>query len=232
MTEPDVALTDYGLTLECGLFLALLWRAPIRRPELRPWLLTFFGSLAVASLLGGTVHGFFLDRQPAEKWLWSATLLAIGVNALSIWALAAHLLLARHAAYWFTTAAAVLFVLYAAVVLFLKEQFWVAIVDYAPAGLFLLAALWWTYRQTGNRGAVLGVWAVGISLFAALVQQLRVALHPVYFNHNALYHVLQAFALFLGFLASWRLVEGAGDRMAVPVASEREEASAAAKPLI
>ena len=50
--------------------------------------------------------------------------------------------------------------------------------------------------------------AVGISLFAALIQQLRVALHPVYFNHNALYHVLQAIALDLVFLASRRLVEG------------------------
>jgi hypothetical protein len=228
MTEPDVALTDYGLALECGLFVLLLWRARIRRPELHPWLLAFFGALAVASLLGGTVHGFFLDRQPAEQWLWSATLLAIGVNALSIWALAAHLLLAGRAARWFAAAAGFLFALYAAVVLFLEEQFWVAIIDYAPAGLFLFTALGRTYRHTGNRGAVLGMWAVGISLFAALVQQLRVAVHPVYFNHNALYHVLQAAALFLGFLASRGLVEGEAAPPVVLPASEPGEGADAA----
>ena len=53
--------------------------------------------------------------------------------------------------------------------------------------------------STPQTGGGPGMWAVGISLFAALVQQLRVALHPVYFNHNALYHVLRAAALFLGF---------------------------------
>jgi len=31
---------------------------------------------------------------------------------------------------------------------------------------------------------------------AAAVQQARIALHPNYFNHNALYHLLQAIALF------------------------------------
>jgi hypothetical protein len=75
------------------------------------------------------------------------------------------------------------------------------------------------------------MWAVGISLFTALVQQLRVALHPVYFNHNALYHVLQAAALFLCFLASGRLVEGEMDRAAVPVGSEPRGSLAATKPL-
>jgi hypothetical protein len=41
------------------------------------------------------------------------------------------------------------------------------------------------------------------SILAALLQQARVSIHPVYFNHNAVYHVVQGIALVLlyrGFL--------------------------------
>jgi hypothetical protein len=41
-----------------------------------------------------------------------------------------------------------------------------------------------------------------LTLVAAAVQQARIALHPTYFNHNALYHLLQAIALFLIFRAA------------------------------
>ena len=36
-----------------------------------------------------------------------------------------------------------------------------------------------------------------LSVLAALLQQARIAIHPVYFDHNALYHVVQAAALVL-----------------------------------
>jgi hypothetical protein len=34
------------------------------------------------------------------------------------------------------------------------------------------------------------------------VQQLRIAVHPVYLNHNALYHVIQFVALWMIFVAA------------------------------
>jgi hypothetical protein len=42
-----------------------------------------------------------------------------------------------------------------------------------------------------------------MSAGAAMVQQARLAIHPVYFDHNAVYHVVQSIAvLFLYF--GWR----------------------------
>ena len=39
-----------------------------------------------------------------------------------------------------------------------------------------------------------------ISTFAAAgVQQTGLAMHPIYFNHNALYHLIQGLALFMVF---------------------------------
>jgi hypothetical protein len=45
--------------------------------------------------------------------------------------------------------------------------------------------------------------SLALSIVAAVTQQARIALHPVYFDHNAVYHVIQAIALvvlYFGFL--------------------------------
>src|ERR1700731_5507454 len=83
MTQPYVALTDYGLSLECIIFMFLL--APVRFLQgARFWFFVFFSSLAAAALIGGTVHGFF--EQPSfvgERILWPLTMICIGVTGLS-----------------------------------------------------------------------------------------------------------------------------------------------------
>jgi hypothetical protein len=58
-----------------------------------------------------------------------------------------------------------------------------------------------------RRGLFLAAGGLALSLAAALLQQLRVGIHPVYFNHNVLYHVLQALVLYLLFLGSRSLRE-------------------------
>src|SRR2546426_7467653 len=101
MTEPDVALTDYALAIECALFAYL-----VRRREHA----LFFGSAAVASLAGGTVHGFFLDaRTLGNEILWRITLIAIGVTAASAWAIGARGLFSAPMARRITIAAAAAF---------------------------------------------------------------------------------------------------------------------------
>src|SRR2546429_5965796 len=98
MTEPDVALTDYALALECTVFAYLLQRKEHA---------LFFGSAAVASLAGGTVHGFFLDdRMLGNAVLWRITLIAIGVTAASAWAIGARVLFPPPTARRITSAAA------------------------------------------------------------------------------------------------------------------------------
>jgi hypothetical protein len=83
MTEPDVALTDYGLAIECALFSYLLYRRGGQQP-LRGWFVLFFASTGLAAFTGGTVHGFFLDVETkGYAILWPLTLVAIGITALS-----------------------------------------------------------------------------------------------------------------------------------------------------
>jgi hypothetical protein len=207
VTEPDVALTDYAVALECVLFLVLLQRHGTRPGGLRPWFALFFASVSAASFFGGTVHGFFLDeRSLASAVLWPMTLLATGVTALSAWAIAARLLFSRRVANWILVAAVVQFAVYTFVVLFRTQEFWVVLLDNLPAVGCLLFAFSQTYRRDRERNLLLAVGGLALTLVAGVLQQLGVGIHPVYFNHNALYHVFQAIALFLFFLGARRLI--------------------------
>src|SRR5256885_3890327 len=133
MTEPDVALTDYALALECTVFAYLLHRTEHK---------VFFGSAAVASLAGGTVHGFFLDaRSLGNVVLWRLTLLAIGVTAASAWAIGARVLFAAPTARRITIAAAAALGAYGVVTMFITQEFRAAGGFFLPARLVLLVAL-------------------------------------------------------------------------------------------
>lgn len=201
MTEPDVTLTDFGLALECAIFALLVTRTS--RPPMRRWWVIFFGSIGVGALCGGLVHGYFSDESTAAWAItWRAALLAIGATSVAAWSLGAYLqqgdrlgAAVRRAAVW-------TFVIYAIIVLTVSTSFFVAVLMYLPATLFMLVAIVDAYRRSPTRAEAYGIAGLVLTLVAAAIQQLRIPIHPDYFNHNALYHVVQAIALFLIFIAA------------------------------
>ncbi len=200
ITEPDVTITDYGLALECALFTYLLCRGRNRRPPLRTWFALFFCSVGAAALTGGTVHGFFLDeRTLGSRILWPVTLLAIGLAALAAWGIGARIQFSGTVARWFSIAAAAEFAVYGVLVLFVTQEFRIAILNYLPAAFFLLGAFFLAYRRTRARSVLVGLLGLALTFVASAVQQSGLGLHPIYFNHNALYHLIQAAALFMIF---------------------------------
>lgn len=197
MLEPDVTLTDLGLALECAAFAWLLLRDPGTPP--RRWFGAFFAVLAAAAALGAAEHGFVADKaSPAGAAVWTATLLAVGLAAVAGWGAAARLALGSRAARAVTAGVATAFAVYAAIVVGGDRRFLVAIAFYLPAAAFLLVAFVLAARR-GRAGVVAGAWGLALTFVAAAVQQGRVALHPRYFDHNALYHLIQAAGLYLVF---------------------------------
>jgi len=201
MTEPDVTLTDYVVCAECAVFAWLIARQPTDLVELRRWAVLFFVFTALAALFGGTVHGFYADVNGGiGRVLWKISMLAIGATALAGWAIGAQLLFGdvRRDV---LAIAAILTVAYAVVIVFVTDAFWVAVAGYLPAAAFLFLAFLRAAVRGQTAWAGLGTGALALSFAAAAIQQLRIALHPVYFNHNALYHFVQAVALALLFIA-------------------------------
>ena len=158
----------------------------------------FFSATALASLAGGAVHGFFAD----SKILWRFVLIALGVVSASAWALGARLLLTDRVAGFVTAGALVELAVYTLLVVFVTDSFSIAIANYLPSTLFLIVAFVASYRSGAGTPVAIGLCGLLLTLVAAAVQQARIALHPTYFNHNALYHLLQAIALFLIFRAA------------------------------
>ena len=206
MTEPDVVLTDFVLAAECALLAHLLWRAGPASSALRGPFVAFFASIGASALAGGTVHGFFLEAGVAHRLLWGATLLAIGVTAAAAWIAGARMLFRAPIAGAIAWAAGLALAGYAARVLSEAQAFRVAILFYLPAALFLTVAHLVLFVRTRTPEVGAGLAGLALTFLAAFFQQARVALHPVYFTHNAVYHVLQGAALFLIFMGARRMV--------------------------
>ena len=201
MSEPDVTLTDFALALECALFSVLVLRSS--QPPLRRWWFVFFAAIGVGALCGALVHGWYSDESTVV-WsiLWRATLLAIGVTATATWTIGAYLQMGERLGAAVRRAARWIFVIYAIILLTVSTSFFVAVLMYLPATLFMLVAVVDAYRRSPTRAEAYLIAGLVLTLIGAAVQQLRIAIHPVYFNHNAFYHVIQAIALFLIFLAA------------------------------
>jgi hypothetical protein len=203
LIEPDVALTDFGLAAECALFAGWLLRRGLTGNPLRRWFVVLFAALSLGALLGGITHGFLPDAaSDAARMVWNATLIAIGVAALASWAVGAHVLFANSTARWFTAAAALLFAINVAVVLYVDQSFLVAIIFYAPAIVFALVAFVLAYRTSGKAVLLFAIAGIVLSLIAAVIQQTQTGIVALGLTHNALYHVVQAVGLLLIFLTA------------------------------
>jgi hypothetical protein len=210
LLKPDVTLTDFGLAVECAFMAAWLHsRAPAGSP-LRGWFVTFFAASSIGALLGGIAHGFLPDIQSTiYRVIWSATLLAIGIAALSSWAIGARLLFSEAAAKQVLVLAALLFAVYVAAVLGLSQSFAVAIIYYAPAVAFLLVSFVLTYLRRPRTYLVAGIAGLVLSFMAAAIQQTKTDIVSLGLSHNGLYHLVQAAALLLIFLAARGLMQEA-----------------------
>lgn len=202
MTEPDVTLTDYLIALEAAVFAVLVWRGGVSEHLRLPFTI-FFGATALAAAAGGTVHGFFATGSTTlGVALWRLTLVALGVTAFAAWMIGARMLLPEAPAYRVQVLAAIIAAAYTVVVVAVYDRFWIAIIHYLPPTLVMLAAFLVASFAGKSPSALAGLLGMVLTLVGAVVQHRKIALHPTYFNHNALYHAIQAIALWLIYLGS------------------------------
>ena len=191
--EPAVVLTDLGLAVLGGVFAwRLRWPAP-RGP--RPALL--LGGLASAALWGAVFHAFFPAKTatPGGHVVWMLVALSIvvvtGVLLSLVIAVRRPDLEPRVSRSWAIGFAT----LFAAVIVFVDESFRTIVRFFGPVLLVTVIVAIIEAAQTGSRAWALIAVGLGLSGVAAVLQQAGVALHATYFDHNAVYHVVQAGAL-------------------------------------
>jgi hypothetical protein len=154
-----------------------------------------FVATGVAAVLGGTSHGYapVLDKQ-THGLVWRLTYVTVGIaNFCILYGAALAVVPGR----FLRAAAAILALrlLVVAVALIVLAQFRYVLYDYAITllGLLALAAVRGGRGQLGARWVIAGV---VFSLLGGLVQLGRIGQGRV-FNHNDLFHVLQAIGIAL-----------------------------------
>jgi hypothetical protein len=215
IAEPDVALTDYALVVETFLFTFWMYRIrPLSSKSLQRWFLLLFASIGIAALVGGTVHGFLTDaRSQAARICWLMTMILLGITALSEYGIAARLLFSPRSANLLILLAVLGFFAYVAIVVLWNASFRIAVIDYLGGLVLLAIALFHLYLRDRPPAALVGIAGLLLTVAASVVQQAHVSVDPRYFNHNAVYHLLEAIALFLIYRAGRSLVN-------LPVAPE------------
>jgi hypothetical protein len=201
--EPDVAFTDLGLVI-LGTYFGWRLGTTGRGTLPRAGAAVMFG-LASAALWGAIFHAFFPAKTatPLGFIAWVPVALSIVVVAARLLGLSLSILAPRLPAPVRRTILAAYVVGFAAVVLLVSESFSSIVRFYGPALVLMLIAAALQAIRTRSAGWILLAAGFTISIAAALLQQAEVSIHPVYFNYNAVYHLVQGIALtllYFGFL--------------------------------
>jgi len=204
MREPAVVLTDVGLAL-LGAYLGWRLRAARAGGVLARAGAVVMGGLASAALWGAIFHGWFPAKTatPGGLLVWMLVALSILVVAARVLDLGLAILAPRLRPTPRRAIVGAYAVGFAGVVLLVNESFTTIVRFYAPTLTFILITAVLQAIRARSAGWTLIAVGFAISAGAALLQQAKWSLHAVYFDHNAVYHVLQGIALvllYLGFL--------------------------------
>ena len=199
--DPDVVLTDLALAA-LGAWFA--WRLRgARFGELRLSPVVLMAGLAGAAFWGALFHAFFPENTTTlpGRLAWIPVTLSIVVAAAMLLEMGLRLLVPRIDDGIRRGVVGAYAGAFALVVVLVDESFTTIVRFYVPALLLLLVMASIRAARAGGGWTPIAV-GLACSAGAAVLQQMRVALHPAYFDHNAVYHVVQAAALvilYIGF---------------------------------
>jgi len=191
--EPATLITDYALSGLAAYCCAGLFRGAGKGNPRRLWAWGF-GALSLGALLGGTSHGFAaLLSAPALESLWRGTLAASHLANFFLAAAARGPLEGKPLETFRVGLGAKLlaFAAWSA-----ATQSFAAVIADSALTILLIAALeiLRLKKNPGDRPAKLLLAGAALSAAAALAQALRISPAPS-FNHNDLYHLVQAAGL-------------------------------------
>ena len=207
ISEPATLVTDYLLAIFTAVLSFRLLRAASHADRdvsarERRWWSAAFALTAIAGATGGTVHGF-QHAMPAAvvNGLWLVSLESlVGASFAVVGGAIAFSEFAQPTLWRAISAAALVFAAFGVWVAW-HPVFLSAIVAYGAA-FAVLVAIRLRVRPIDASGRLV-LLGVAVSVAAAAIQQSGWAFHR-YFNHNDLYHVVQAAGVWLLYRGAMR----------------------------
>jgi hypothetical protein len=204
-SEPTTMLTDYGLTGLCGLLSWRLWRVwrAMSQISVGCWA-AGLACLGVASLAGGTVHGFSeILSQAALQRLWMVTIFAIGVASFCLLVGTLTACCPFPIRRWLILIPVIQLIGYVLWML-THRDFRSVIYDYTFTLLSVLALQLHAALTRMEKSAFWLIGGVVVSAAASAIQASGISLHR-HFNHNDFYHVIQMGGIYLFYRGALQL---------------------------
>jgi len=204
MAEPTTALTDFALAAALLLLGERLLRSARPLPLSRRWWVAAFLLSALGAVLGGARHALSPVSAPALRHhLWTATYLVLGLASVAFLAGLVRAALPRRYQATAIGLLVVRFLLYAVLLMRVREVR-VVVVDFVlTLTLLLVFALLSLFARRDGAGP----WLLGgtlVSAAGAAVQAFRVA--PLAgLTHNDVFHLIQMAGTWFFYRAGLRL---------------------------
>lgn len=195
--EPVTFATNVLLGGCCIYFFFVLSRQP--RDLRQRGFMFFFICMAVSMMLGGIAHllhayfDFYAWRRPAFLFTGLSVFAAqMGVmgqmyrdwRKLLIWLASAQLLI------------------YCWLILFYCDILWLKINSTLGIVLYVILSQWMAWFREGDKRAALIAVGLTLNILALPIHGFKWYLHPLYFNHNDLAHVLMLLCFYLMFVGA------------------------------
>jgi hypothetical protein len=188
MNHPSNLVTDYLLFGQATIFGWSMRKEFLKSRNATHfcWSIAFF-FLGLASLAGGTFHGFedILDSRVAAA-LWKITIYSVGAVSLFLLIGNAYASVGLKGRKIFQAIGGVKSLLFAFWMIF-HNEFVFVIVEYASAMILVMGLLLQNSNRSAGRLIIAGIL---VSFLGAGLQQTGVVIHE-YFNANDIYHLIQ-----------------------------------------
>ena len=203
----DVVITNGIVALLSFYFGMALLSSPTMHYDLRRLLVGSFLSIAAASIAAGYFHGWLQEGTDSLRPLaWRAVVLFIGLTGFYMWRLLAFFVLPqrwRRVGDIFTV---LLLVGYCYFVTNERDDFMVAVLFYLPAVVLLMFTFLIKWLAKKDARYIRGFLGLFVTIVASAAQASKFDIDPVYFSHNAIYHLIQALGLYLFYQFSLRII--------------------------
>jgi hypothetical protein len=196
--EPVTFLTNLILTLSCLLFARQLQRMP-NQDERTKGFYWFFTAMSFSFLMGGLAHllydyfDFYAWRRPSFIF----TGLAVFAAQMSVrgqFPASSRKVLSLFFSFEF--------LVYTWFILFKCDFLWLKINSTFGITVFVIGSqLYSFYKEKDRRGLYIAAGLV-LNILALPIHGFKLHLHPVYFNHNDLAHLLMMFCFYLMFMGA------------------------------
>ncbi|MBE9181711.1 hypothetical protein IQ268_24400 [Oculatella sp. LEGE 06141] len=193
IAEPLTTLTDYAIAVEATIFAIMLNQS--RQTSVRLWAAAFAG-VAIAALLGGTLHGFVPHMELGTRiLLWKGTLYLLGLTSFLLLAGTVISSVPHRWHRWMLPIVGLKSFGYLGLAT-VRSNFAYVVADYLSALVIVLLLQLRAARRHRAPGAPWILAGVLVSGVAVAVLRSRLAL-PFMIRSVDLYHVVQMVALYL-----------------------------------